>query len=131
MVSRVAKARRPRCRRRPRIGSFFEVGSLWPYDTEALPRRGLHDRPALDLRHASGSERFQSAHFGFDVVGLDVDVYSARMSNGLHQYLDLIGWACQFSIVGIVRINDGFGAATQRGRPEARGFVEISSSGNR
>jgi len=46
-------------------------------DAEALAGRRLHHPPGADLLQPLGAERFEPAHLGFDVVGLDIQVDAA------------------------------------------------------
>ena len=72
----------------PSIGVFFKGATLGLHDTESVSTGGLHDPPPWQLLHFSCTQTLQAPHLGLNIVGLDVDMYPARMGNLLKQSSD-------------------------------------------
>jgi len=51
----------------------------------------LHHIPGCNRADAPGAELLEPAHFGLDVIGFDVQVHTARVSDPLHLQVRLIG----------------------------------------
>ena len=104
-----------------------EFRALLAHDAEPMPRRRLHDPPALDERDARCAERFEAHHFRFDVVGFDVQMYTRFVRDALQQQERLVGVGFQFGVLAVailIRIRNG---TTQRLAPELRCRDQITA----
>src|SRR5438067_4426857 len=123
-VARMASPCSPQSRPHVRVLLPGERPALRVQHAEALARRRLHHDPALDVRDATGAERFQAARLSLEVVGLDVEMDAAFM-------LDLLYEQDRFTRVGVeqairwIAFRFGPPAASERAAPELRSGVEI------
>ena len=52
-----------------------------------MPAWGLHNYPFFEFVDYDCTQTLQSAHLSFNVIGLDIDMYSARVIDPLQQDL--------------------------------------------
>ena len=65
-------------------GRAIEILGCGPNHAEALARGRLHDPPGAHHLDARRAEFFQPPHFGFNIVGFDVQMHSAGMGHRLY-----------------------------------------------
>ena len=119
-----AKALSRLAERSPAFWRAAERSALRVDDAEALPRRCLHDPPALEESDATCAERLQAGDLGVEIVALDVEMDAAIVLHALHQQERLRVGARELAVIGVV-VGLALPGASERLRPEFGGAVEI------
>lgn len=63
----------------PDVGCFVEAIAARANDAKSVFARRLHHGPTFHLLDHRGAEIFKATYLGIDIIGLDIDVDSARV----------------------------------------------------
>ena len=85
--------------RPPGVGLGGEVGALHAAPRRSAGRWGLHDHPVVPPRRsACAPSCSQAPHLGVDIVGLDVEVHTARVPHLLHLHVQARPGRCAAAV---------------------------------
>lgn len=104
-TTRRCRNRRLDCGRRrsvPVVGARSESFPLLAHHAEAMATRCFHHPPRLDLPDLPGAERNQPLGFGFDIIGLDVQVHARGVRDLLQQDDRFVGFGAKFGVLAVV-----------------------------
>src|SRR6266851_392101 len=108
----------------PLIRVTFERATLRIDHAESLAGGSFHHPPALDESDPPGAERFKSLHLRLQVIRLDVQVDTARMTYFLNQNDRLVLVRRQLAIV-VVSVGARAGPSTECVTPEVRRSLDV------
>jgi hypothetical protein len=100
---------------------------LYPHNAEALSGRRLHHDPSIQAVHDLGTELFQAAHLGCNVVGLNINVNATFMFDFLDLHDGFVGWRFQHAVIAAATGVRQVYWATERLRPEASRVIYVGS----
>src|SRR5579863_7779792 len=109
----------------PHVGLGGEVRALWPDNAEALTGRRLHHPPGTHLSDTLRSELLEPPHFGFDVIGFDVEMHSARVLDLLHLDVHLFRATLEHPIARLRRVRRRFHGVAEGSAPERSRPIEV------
>ena len=107
----------------PDVGLLIKTGAACVDNTKSMLARRLHHGPAFHFLDHCGAETLQAFDLGFDIVGLDIDVYTARVLDALQNYTRISRITPQVQVTPAGVRTGHF--TTERSTPELRFAFQI------